>query len=117
MYYFSKEATVAELVRIMKAQFSTLGVAENFSSDDGAQFRSQTFQEFLKLWGVTHRVSSDYFPHSNLRAETAIKTAKRLLTDNTRSDGSPDWDKVMRAVMQHRNTPLKDINLSYLGDQ
>ena len=87
-------------------------MAENFSSDDGAQFRSQTFKQFLQLWGVTHRVSSDYFPHSNLRAETAIKTAKRLLTDNTKSDGSPDWDKVMRAVMQHRNTPLNDINLS-----
>ena len=87
-------------------------MAENFSSDDGAQFRSQTFQQFLQLWGVTHRVSSDYFPHSNLRAETAVKTAKRLLTDNTRADGSPDWDKVLRAVMQHRNTPLNDINLS-----
>ena len=47
-----------------------------------------------------------------MRAETAVKTAKRLLTDNTRSDGSPDWDKIMRAVMQHRNTPLNDINLS-----
>ena len=34
------------------------------------------------------------------------------MTDNTRTDGSPDWDKVMRAVMQHRNTPLNDINLS-----
>ena len=112
VYYFSKEATAAELVKILKLQFSTFGVAENFSSDDGAQFRSQTFQQFLKLWGVTHRVSSDYNPHSNLRAESAVKTAKRLITDNTRADGSPDWDKVLRAVMQHRNTPLNDINIS-----
>ena len=112
VYYFSKEATAAELVKILKTQFSTFGVAENFSSDDGSQFRSHTFQEFLKLWGVTHRISSDYNPHSNLRAESAVKTAKRLLTDNTRSDGSPDWDRIVRAIMQHRNTPLNDINLS-----
>ena len=51
VYYFNKEATAAELVKIMKAQFSTFGVAEHFSSDDGPQFRSQTFHEFLQLWG------------------------------------------------------------------
>ena len=52
-----------------------------------------------------HRVSSAYHPHSNLRAETAVKSGKRLLLDNTRSDRSPDMDKVTRALMQHRNTP------------
>ena len=32
--------------------------------------------------------------------------------DNTRSDGSPDWDKVFRALMQHRNTPDNEYGLS-----
>ena len=29
-----------------------------------------------------------------------------MLTDNTKNDGSSDWDKISRALMQHRNTPL-----------
>ena len=32
--------------------------------------------------------------------------------DNTKSDGSPDWDKVFRALMQHRNTPDSEYGLS-----
>ena len=49
-------------------------------------------------WGVkNHRVSSAYHSHSNLRVETAVKSGKQLLLDNTKSDGSPDWDKVIQA--------------------
>ena len=57
-------------------------------------------------------MSSAYHPHSNLRVETAVKSGKRLLMDNTKSDGSPDWDRVLRALMQHRNTPDSEYNLS-----
>ena len=32
--------------------------------------------------------------------------------DNTRSDGSPDWDRVIHALMQYRNTPDVVYNLS-----
>ena len=112
IHYFEKEATTEKVIEIFKTSFSTFGVAENLSSDNDTRFRSHAFQEFLKLWGVSHRVSSDYNPHSNLRAETAVKSAKRILLDNTKSDGSPSWDKVRRAVMQHRNTPLNDVKLS-----
>ena len=88
-------------------------MAEIFSIDAGPQFKSQQFKKFLADWGVEeHRVSSAYFPHSNLRAETAVKTAKRLIRDNTASDGTPNWDKVSRALMNHRNTPDTEWKLS-----
>ena len=45
--------------------------------------------------------------------ESESETSEILLTDiNTRSDGSHDWDKITRAVMQHRQTPLNDNFLS-----
>ena len=113
MQYFSREATAGDLVRTLKEYFSIFGIPEHFSSDDGPQFRSETLKSFFKTWGVReHRVSSAYHPHSNLRAETAVKSAKRLLMDNTRSDGSPDHDRIARAVMQHRNTPDSEYGLS-----
>ena len=34
-----------------------------------------------------------------------MKSAKRLLRENTNQDGSLSGDKFFRAVMQHRNTP------------
>ena len=100
-------------MRLLKEYFATFGVAEHVSSDEGSQFVSTKFEKFLQSWGTDyHKVSSAYNPHSNLRAETAVKTAKRMLTDNTKNDGSPDWDKISRALMQHRNTPMDGINFS-----
>ena len=113
LHYYPREASSSDLIKSLKEYFCVFGVAEHFSSDDGPQFRSAAFKEFLRTWGVTeHRVSSAYNPHSNLRAETAVKSGKRLLLDNTRSDGSPDMDKVTRALMQHRNTPDSEYGLS-----
>merc|ERR1711923_57569 len=113
VHYFQKDPTTSDLIKTLKEYFSTFGVCEHFSSDEGPQFRSAQFREFLKTWGVSnHRVSSAYHPHSNLRAETAVKSGKRLLMDNTKPDGSPDWDRVLRALMQHRNTPDAEFGLS-----
>merc|ERR1711888_269155 len=90
-----------------------MGVAEHFSSDEGSQFTSGLFTKFLSDWGVEEKkVSSAYFPHTNLRAETAVKSAKRLIRDNTASDGTPNWDKVFMALMNHRNTPDAEWKLS-----
>ena len=113
VYYYPRQATSSDLIKSMKEYFCTFGVAEQFSSDDGPQFRSHNFKQFLKTWGVAeHRVSSAYNPHSNLRAETAVRSSKRILMDNTKSDGSPDWDRVTRALMNHRNTPDSEYGLS-----
>ena len=98
-FYFPREPVDTDLVRLMKEYFVTFGVVEHVSSDEGSQFVSTKFKQFLQSWGTDyHKVSSARNPHSNLRAETAVKTAKRMLTDNTKNDGSPDWDKISRAL-------------------
>ena len=113
LFYFPREASSQELINTLKYYFCTHGIAEQVSSDDGPQFRSNQFKQFLTSWGVSqHRVSSSYPPHSNLRAETAVKSGKRMLLDNTKTDGSPQWDKIIRAMMQHRNTPDAEYGLS-----
>ena len=112
LFYYPKEASASDLVKDMKDYFAIFGIAEHFSSDSGPQFKSNQFQSFLKSWGIEHRVSSSYHPKSNLRSETAVKSAKRIVMDNTKLDGSPEWDKIQRAIMQHRNTPDTEYGLS-----
>ena len=41
-----------------------------------------------------------------------VKTAKRILRDNISTDGSLDNNKIVTAMLQYRNTPLPDIELS-----
>ena len=61
---------------------------------------------------MTHRLSSAYHPHANLRAELGVKTIKRLVRDNLSPTGDLNTDKLGRALMTYRNTPNKDLGLS-----
>ena len=100
------------LIRCLRVMFSTFGAPVEISSDGGPEFSASLTKEFLETWDVKHRISSAYFPQSNGRAEVAVKAAKRLLRANTGPSGSIDNDKFIRAMMQLRNTPDPDCNLS-----
>jgi len=102
----------AGLVRHLRSFFSTFGVPQELSSDGGPEFKARYTEDFLQLWGVKHRISSVSFPQSNGRAEVAVKTAKRLLMSNTGPTGSLDHDRFLCAMLQLRNTPDPDCNLS-----
>ena len=58
--------------------FIIYGVSEELSTDGGPQFTSNAIQQYLKDWGVKHRLSSAGYPQSNGRAELAVKSAKRI---------------------------------------
>ena len=73
---------------------------------------SGVFQKYMKDWDITHRPSSAYFPHSNNRAERAVKLSKRMLQDCVSRAGSIDNDKFVKAILQYRNTPHQDCRRS-----
>lgn len=100
------------LTDYLRTLFTTFGVPVEMASDGGPQYMSSATQQFLKAWGVRHRVSSVAFPHSNNRAELGVKTAKRLIRDNTGGRGELNNDRFARALAQYRNTPDQDVGLS-----
>ena len=83
----------------MSVFFATFGVPDELSSDGGPEFVAIYTSDFLKKWGIHHRVSSAYFPQSNRRAEVAVKKIKRLLGDNVRPNGSLNNDNLLRALL------------------
>ena len=112
IFHFKKRATSAELISACRSVFMQNGVAEQVCTDGGPQLTSSEFVNFLKRWGVHHRLSSVDYPQSNGRAELAVKSAKRIIRNNMQADGSLDNDRAARAILQHRNTPLKDLGMS-----
>lgn len=108
----SPQSGAAGLISCLRNYFARFGVAEEITSDGGPEFVASATEEFLKRWGVSHRLSSAYFPQSNGRAEVAVKSTKRLLRANTGPSGSLDTDRFLRAMMQMRNTPDPDCNIS-----
>jgi hypothetical protein len=106
------KATAATLISISRQIFIAYGAPDELSSDGGSIFTSSTYQTFLKNWDVTHRLSSAEYAQSNGRAELGVKSSKRIIYDNASPSGSIDNDKVARAILQYRNTPIAGINLS-----
>ena len=106
------DATSKKLMQHFRSYFAKNGAPEEISTDGGTNLVSEDMRHFFRRWGVDMRISSAYYPQSNGRAEAAVKTAKRLLRDNTGPGGSLDTDKMAIALLQYLNTPLRDINRS-----
>ncbi|XP_037953704.1 uncharacterized protein K02A2.6-like [Teleopsis dalmanni] len=71
----SSQATV----NILNDIFARFGLPKTIASDNGTQFRSEHFEQFLKHNGVEHLYSSPYYPMSNGQAERFVDTFKRSL--------------------------------------
>ena len=70
------------LIDICRELFINFGVPEEINSDGSPQFMSSSFQIFMKNWGIKHQLSFAYYPQSNGRAESAVKTAKQIIQNN-----------------------------------
>jgi hypothetical protein len=110
-HFKENEATAHNLIKECRNLFCAYGAPETFSSDGGSQFTSNEFQAFLKDWSIRHRISSAHYPQSNGRAEAAVKTAKRIIS-NYVTQHTINNKAIAHAIIQHRNTPLSDIQLS-----
>ena len=101
---FKQPGKAEQLVSRLRDIFETFGVPEELTSDGGPQFTSSLTEEFLKSWGVHHRLVSVANPHGNSRAEIAVKTVKRMLQANTNAVGSLNVDAFQRALLIYRNS-------------
>lgn len=109
---FPNGTTSSKIILVLRRYFSQWGAPEELSTDGGTNLVSTEMAEFFKRWGVKTRLSSAHYPQSNGRAEAAVRSAKRIIHQNTRGDGSLDTDEVARAVLQYRNTPIREVNKS-----
>lgn len=100
----TKSSTV---IRKLKAHFARQGIPDVVVSDNGPQYSSQEFERFSRLWGFLHRTSSPGYPQSNGKAESAVKTAKRLMM-KAKAGGEDPY----LAMLDHRNTPSQGLDSS-----
>ena len=103
--FMSDKGGARRFTSCLREIFSTFGVCEELATDGASIFTGGLTQSFLRDWGVKHRLSSVANPHSNCRAEIAVKQSKRILTDNIDESGNLNKDSFHRALLSYRNTP------------
>ncbi|KAJ8356687.1 hypothetical protein SKAU_G00194810 [Synaphobranchus kaupii] len=68
---------------------------------------AKEFQRFSRAWEFEHRTSSPGLAQSNGKAESAVKTAKRLMLKAAAAGQDP-----YLAMLDHRNTPSQGLDTS-----
>ena len=85
------------VIAALKTLFARYGIPEILRSDNGPQYSSEEFAQFMKSYSIEHITSSPKFPQSNGQAERMVRTVKHIL----KRSKDP-----YRAMLSYRTTPL-----------
>jgi len=92
-----REATSAGVIRFLRQEvFNKFGVPALLHSNNGKQFASKQFSEFLKEYGVKHIRTAVYSPQSNAaeRVNQSVLNAIRAYLE----DDHRDWDLYLSEI-------------------
>ena len=107
--YFSNYIEVVQLnqdtrsstiIRHFKINIARYGLMETLITDNGPQFSSKEFKEFVSTYGINHITSSPTHQQSNGLAEEAVKQIKTLMA-KCKDSGT----EFFLALLDLRNTP------------
>ena len=76
-----RSATAAKTVEVLRQLFARYGLLEQVVSDNGSQFTSEEFEEFMKRNGIKHMFSAPYHPATNGLVERFVQTFKKAMKD------------------------------------
>ena len=103
-----KKATSKSTIDFLHEIFARFGIPDTIVSDNGTQFTSKEFENFCKMFSITHMTTAPYHPRSNGQAERFVDTFKRALK---KSDGSETEDELLQQFLRvYRITPNPSLN-------
>ena len=99
--FIMTSATSSKTTELLHTLFSSYGLPEQIVTDNGSQFISAEFQEFLQNNGVKHIYLSPYHPSSNGQVERIVQIFKRAMMVNTKVGQS----RLAQFLLSYRCTP------------
>ena len=88
--------------------FSRFGTPRAIISDGGLHFCNRSFENILKKYGVTHKVSTAYHPQTNGQAELANREIKHIL-EKTVAPNQKDWSLRLTDALWAYRTAFKTV--------
>lgn len=97
-----KSTTSSVTIEKLREMFATHGLPETIVSDNGTNFTSCEFEEFMLRNGIKHIKVSPYHPASNGQAERAVRVFKEGIT---KMEGGSLQTRLSRFLLKYRVTP------------
>ena len=105
--------TTARTISVLREMFARFGLPKHLVSDNGPQFTSDEFEQFLVGNGVNHIRSSPYHPSTNGAAERLVQTVKQALRSGCR-DGLSLERALASFLQRYRCTTRRNALLCFL---
>jgi hypothetical protein len=96
--------TSSSVIEFLTSLFDRFGLVNEIITDNGAQFVSFEFEEFLKSLGIRHSRCALYAPQSN----AAVERFNRCIKDGVKAallEGKPFMTGVRQVLASYRMTP------------
>ena len=105
--------TTMKTVEVLRRLFASHGLLEQLVSDNGPQFTSIEFSEFMRENGIKHIRCSQYHPSSNGEAERYVQMFKNSLKVGMNDQGIV-LQRLYRFLLTYRSTSHSTtVQLSY----
>ena len=99
-----KSVTSAKIIEALKPIFARWGFPCSLRTDNGPQFVSEEFQQFLLAHGIEHRSIPPYWPQANGEVERQNRSLLKSLRIAA-VKGIPWQDELYRFLIAYRSTP------------
>ena len=103
--------TSQKTIEVLRSMFARHGLPEQLVSDNGPQFTSTEFADFMKGNRIKHILSAPYHPASNGLAERFVQTLKRAMKASAK-DGKTLPHRLAEFLFTYRSTPHATTNVS-----
>lgn len=91
-------------IKVIMQLIATHGLPERIVTDNGPQFVSEEFKNFLKSNGITHTLSAPYHPSTNGEAERFVQTFKQSMRCYNANSGNVSTC-IHKFLLSYRSTP------------
>lgn len=109
--YLTHDMSSKTTIKICREIFSRFGMPKYIVSDNGRQFLSHEFKEFLRNNGIKQKLTAPYHPATNGLAERFVQTIKQAIRATNSS--SHDREKELyKILLQFRKMPHTATNKS-----
>ena len=98
-----------------KAKEMFPGVTPRIISDNGPQFISKDFKEYIKLSGMTHVRTTPYYPQSNGKVERVQKTIKQQSIRKKAPTSVEEARGDVKTYIDHYNNERLHSSIGYIA--